>query len=303
MTVASGLAFDQNSPRRRAGSAIESLRDQSSTRPSVTSRSAALVALARAHLTRVGILDDNYAQQMLPARLAAASSLLRLPVLARLGRNQSFAYLAARTRFYDEFVTDALDNGAGQVVVVGAGFDSRAWRLARPGVVYFEVDLPATQKDKRSRAPQGGPIYVAADAGDSSLATKLTAVGFVAGQKAAFTVEGLTMYLTGDQVVRLLTALAEISGPSSRLAVNFGVGFERHGTRRGRFGRWAMARGGEEYHFRLALPDAPEFLARTGWRAVKTLTGPQLGAEYLADTTLAKIPLNAGAFALVAVRA
>jgi methyltransferase (TIGR00027 family) len=193
---------------------------------------------------------------MLPRRWAAASALLRVPVLHRLGRNQSFAYLAARTRFYDEFVTDALDDGAEQVVVVGAGLDSRAWRLARPGATFFEVDLPATQADKRSRAPDGGPVYVAADAADPSLADKLKAAGFRADETTAFTVEGLTMYLTREEVARLLGTLASIGGPASRLAVNFGVGFERHGSRRGRFGRLAMASGGERYNFRLALADA-----------------------------------------------
>lgn len=54
--------------------------------------------------------------------------------MSRVGRNASFACLAARTRFFDDAVVEALDEGLSQVGVIGAGYDSRAWRLARPGV-------------------------------------------------------------------------------------------------------------------------------------------------------------------------
>lgn len=73
---------------------------------------------------------------------------------------------------------EALDDGARQVLVVGAGYDSRAWRLARPGVTYFEVDQPATQEDKRAKAPEGGPVYVSADVADAQLDEKLLEAGF-----------------------------------------------------------------------------------------------------------------------------
>src|ERR1700722_11461173 len=112
---------------------------------SSTSRSATFVLLARAHLTWMGVVDDPYAQRMLPFGWAGVESLLRAPGLGRLGQNRSFAYLGARTCFYDQFVANALDRGIRQVVVLGAGYDSRAWRFARPGVTFYEVDLPETQ--------------------------------------------------------------------------------------------------------------------------------------------------------------
>jgi methyltransferase (TIGR00027 family) len=128
------------------------------TQPTVSS-SAVNVALVRAHLTSLGVVDDPYARQMLPPNHRRVASALQLPGLRRLGQS-SFPYLAARTLLFDRFVRDALDGGVRQVVVLGAGFDSRAWRLARPGVTFFEVDQPATQADKRTRAPDGGPVYV-----------------------------------------------------------------------------------------------------------------------------------------------
>jgi methyltransferase (TIGR00027 family) len=203
-------------------------------------------------------------------------SILRIPGLGRLGRNRSFAYLGARTCFYDQFVASALDRGIQQVVVLGAGYDSRAWRFARPGVTFYEVDLPETQADKRSRAPAGGPIYVPADVTDSSLVDALTDAGFRSEEPTAFTAEGLTMYLTEQQVALLLRSLSALGGPGSRLAVNFGVGFEQQGSQRGRIARKLMAAGGEELRFRLSPADAPEFMKKTGWTINDVLPGPQL---------------------------
>jgi hypothetical protein len=170
-------------------------------------------------------------------------------------------------------LTKALDSGIQQVVVVAAGYDSRAWRMARRGVTFFEVDLPATQTDKRSRAPDGGPVYVATDPTVPSLADKLIEAGFRPGEPVAFTVEGLTMYLTEDQVTGLLRTLAYLSGSGSRLAVNFGVGFECHGSRHGRIGRRVMAAGGEAFRFRLSPDDAPAFLTTAGWKVDNLLAG------------------------------
>jgi methyltransferase (TIGR00027 family) len=234
----------------------------------------------------MGVINDPYAQQMLPANLGwrPLVSVLRLLGLG-----------------YDEFVTRALESGIRQVVVLGAGYDSRAWRFARPGVRFFEGDLLTTQADKRLRSPSAGPVYVSADVTDRSFTDKLTSAGFSPGQATAFTVEGLTMYLTAEHVGQLLRSLAELGGPRSRLAVNFGVGFEREDSRRGRFGRRAMAYSGEGFRFRLPLADAPEFLTKAGWTVEEVLTGQQLRDKYLSATRLAAVNVTTTEFAVAAV--
>jgi methyltransferase (TIGR00027 family) len=95
-------------------------------RPSTT---AGNIALARAWLTRAGIVDDPYARLFLSPKQADVERLLWWSRRTRLGQ-RAFAYLAARTRFYDAVVTDALDAGIDQVLLLGAGYDTRAWRLA-----------------------------------------------------------------------------------------------------------------------------------------------------------------------------
>ena len=260
-----------------------------------TSRSATLVVLARTHLNWMGVIDDPFAVDMLDPGWSKVASMLRIPGLGRLGRNRSFAYLGARTCFYDQFISEALEEGVRQVVVLGAGYDSRAWRFARPGVVFYEVDLPTTQADKRTRAPEGGPMYVPADVTEPSLGESLMAAGFQPGEPTAFTAEGLTMYLTEQQVMGMLGLLSALC-PSGRLAVNFGVGFEQQGRQRGRVGRRVMAAGGEELRFRLAPVDAPNFMTKTGWTINDQFTGAQLRDRYLSATTMAAVDVTTSGF-------
>jgi O-methyltransferase involved in polyketide biosynthesis len=66
--------------------------------------------------------------------------------------NRMHDYLAARTSFFDRTVVSAIDRGVRQIVVGGGGaYDGRAFRYANPGVRWFEMDHPATQRDKLER--------------------------------------------------------------------------------------------------------------------------------------------------------
>jgi methyltransferase (TIGR00027 family) len=256
-------------------------------RDSKPSASAQQVALVRAHLTSVGVLDDPLAATMLRSPWRELERLLRRRPLARIGHNPTFAYLAARTRFFDEAVRDAIDAGAAQVVIVGAGYDSRAWRLRRAGVRFFEIDHPATQADKRRRAPVGDVVYVSVDLARADVVAALRAAGF-ADQATVFVVEGLLLYLAADRVHRLLADLSRLGAPASRLVTNVGIAVaERHRLSPRRLLRQGLvALRGEPFRFRLSPDQARAFLARTGWTITSTCSGPQVAERYLSDTGL-----------------
>jgi methyltransferase (TIGR00027 family) len=264
------------------------------------SKSARNVALARAHLTAYGVIDDTYALQMLPPEARRVATVLRLPGLRHMARVSTMPGLAARTLFFDEFIGDALDRGLRQVVIVAAGYDSRGWRLARPGVTFFEVDRPATQADKRTRAPDGGPVYVAADVTDPGLDERLTDAGLVRREPAAFTMEGLVVYLEEADVRTLFAAIGDIAAPGSRLAVSFDSGFQRqHLTRRLMTAHYGRA--GETLHFRTRPEEAPALLATAGWTVERLLTASDAEREYLGGTKLAR-RLNTTSFWVVATK-
>jgi methyltransferase (TIGR00027 family) len=275
--------------------------DQS--RPSTTAQQ---VALVRSYLHRAGVIDDPWATGMLRTPWDKVDRLLRLPAAACLGRNRSFAYLAARTLYFDEAVNTHLDRGSQQVLVVGAGYDSRAWRLARPDVRYFEIDHPATQEDKRRRAPGPGPTYLPVDIGSHDLEAVMRASGWRTAGSSTICVEGLTMYLPEREVRRLLTSLARLCGQQSRLIVNFGVGFESSTSRRSwgpaTIARTALAIGREPIRFRLETGAAPSFLRRCGWRIDELVTGPELGARYLSGTGMPLEAINDRAYVTSATR-
>ncbi|HUC15892.1 MAG TPA: class I SAM-dependent methyltransferase, partial [Acidimicrobiales bacterium] len=91
-------------------------------------------------------------------------------------------YLRARTTFFDRVVVSSLERGFSQVVVGAAGYDGRALRYAKPGVTWFEVDLPSTQQDKlaRLRRLEIGTEhvrFVEADFASDPVAERLLAAG------------------------------------------------------------------------------------------------------------------------------
>jgi methyltransferase (TIGR00027 family) len=103
--------------------------------------------------------------------------------------NRMHDYLAARTSFFDRTVVGAIDRGVRQVVVGAAGYDGRAFRYAKPGVRWFEVDHPATQRDKLERLERLGIAaphvrFVEADFTRDPVADRLRAAGLEAGGPA-----------------------------------------------------------------------------------------------------------------------
>jgi methyltransferase (TIGR00027 family) len=223
----------------------------------------------------------------------------------RLGQ-WAFAYLAARTRFYDAVVTDALDAGIDKVVLLGAGYDTRAWRLARPGVRYYEVDHPATQTAKRAHAPEGdGPTYVAADLAAVSLHEVLTEAGVQPSRPSVICCEGLTMYLTAVAVRQLLCSAAAIAPPGSRLAVEFSAAVDTdhdpHRLLRLFTSVWHQ-RTGEPIITSIYPAAAPVLLTESGWTIEEILPAPTLQDRYLEPTELPFRFTDATTFAITAKR-
>jgi len=253
------------------------------------SRTAQAVAAERAVLADLGVLDDPYARSMLAPPMAAIESVCRRLPRRTWARAVTLAGLAGRVRWYDAQVTAALDDGIAQVAVLGAGYDSRAWRMARDGVAFFELDHAATQHDKAERAPGPGPTYVECDLRTTSAADALAAAGLDPDRPVLLVVEGVTMYLTEEVVRRQLAELAAVSAPGSRLATDFCPPVDEGTSANRRQNRvQQLARGGSGESFRLVVrpAEAVELVTDAGWQVVErtsardascTLVGPASG--------------------------
>lgn len=118
-------------------------------------------------------------------------------------------------------------HGAPQVVVLGAGLDSRAWRMAElAGAAVFEVDHRASQQDKLRRLGDLQPLAarvlpVAVDLAVQPLAPALEAAGFDPTAETTWVWEGVVPYLSADAVRTTVGQLARLSAPGSRLVVNY----------------------------------------------------------------------------------
>jgi methyltransferase (TIGR00027 family) len=235
-------------------------------RPGEPSLTARRVAAQRLGFPRVPAdLGNPAAEDLLSADVAGD--------LAGGAPGRMSRYLAARTAFFDRVVVGALDGGIDQVVTVGAGYDGRALRYARPGVRWFEVDHPDTQTDKRERLERlgidaGHVSFVPVDLAETGVAPALAAAGFDPGRTSLLLCEGLLVYLDREVIERLLTALRGLATPGSRLAVSVSVAVDgaEGRARREQFAR-RVAAVGEPARTVLQPPEAEALLRRTGWDA------------------------------------
>jgi methyltransferase (TIGR00027 family) len=132
-----------------------------------------------------------------------------------------------RTRFIDDAVEQALSQGIGQVVILGAGLDTRPYRLDEmKRAKVFEVDLPSVQEGKKKKLCQhfGGlpeqVTFVPIDFDTQSLEDVLTGTTYDRSNPALFVWEGVTQYLTEKAVRRTLTFVGA-SAPGSILVLTY----------------------------------------------------------------------------------
>ena len=128
-------------------------------------------------------------------------------------------FIAMRTRFAEDALAAAVATGVTQVVVLGAGLDTFAYRSPYGAKVrVFEVDFPATQAWKRERLAEAGIAvpesltFAPVDFERQTLAEGLAAVGFDDAQQTFFTWLGVVPYLTEEAVWATLGFISGVRG-------------------------------------------------------------------------------------------
>ncbi len=211
--------------------------------------------------------DRLFADDLAAAFLAAAGAEAGTPPAEF--REALPVAVATRTAFFDEHLRTVTAGGIRQVVLLGAGLDTRAFRLPWPAETsLYEFDTPELLAFKETVLDRQG---AAAACRRTALAIDLTgdwpallcAAGLDPGQPVAWLAEGLLPYLEGEAADRLLTAIGRLSAPGSTLALTYNPGALR---------TLASAPGGRYLDdvgvAHSALPSHPEsWLARHGWQA------------------------------------
>jgi methyltransferase (TIGR00027 family) len=206
------------------------------------SRTSILVAAARAFgsrdpdesLRNSDLLADKFIG---PAELALISehplSKMREREYADASQDPAIVFLVwfilARTRFIDEKLRRAVENGAKQVVILGAGFDTRAYRLGEllQSCRVIEVDTQRTQEYKKQRVHDAmvdvpaNLTYASCDFAGDSLREVLRTAGYKADTKTFYIWEGVSMYLPEESVRRMLRMIATESVTGSSLVLDY----------------------------------------------------------------------------------
>jgi methyltransferase (TIGR00027 family) len=231
------------------------------------SRTAEHVALFRALESRRkdGLFTDAYATRFLPPRYRWLARAATLPPvghgIARLidrrypgGPRMS---AIARTRLIDDLLAEA---EPAQVLLLGAGYDSRAHRI--PGIpTTYEVDHPATQRAKRRRVPDRDHVhYIPVDLNEQALGEALDRAGFPR-KRTAVIWEGVTNYLTEEAVDRTLRDLAAATAHGSTVILTY---VDRAALDDDTEWHRSVRRVGEPWTFGLHPGDVPAYLDERG---------------------------------------
>lgn len=243
-------------------------------------------------------VNDDLAFEFLPASLRTLVSATRLRPLRRLMINATersgpglWVNLACRKRFIDEKLDDA-SPGIDAVVILGAGMDTRPYRLARRSdITVYEVDLPVNIERKKAvvrrvlgTAPESVRL-VPVDFEHDHLATELANAGHRRDDTTFYIWEGVTQYLTADAVHATFEYLRG-AAPSSRLVFtyvqrDFIDGTNLYGARS------AYRRFREKqqlWKFGLDTDEIAGFVALYGWRLIEQ-AGPAYYLQHYVGPT------------------
>lgn len=197
----------------------------------------------------------------------------------------------SRVRYMDDCVKTCLENGLVQMVIIGAGYDTRAYRFKglSEKVSVFELDHPATQKVKKEKLKEifnslpehvtCVPIYLDKD----RISDRLFEEGYDPSKKTLFIMEGLLMYLPPSFVDKILDFIKTNSGPGSWVTFDYLPPSMVDGTiavKEGKNMIKAVKKWGEPFRFGLKHEDAKAFLLSRGFCKIDIVNAPELKETY-----------------------
>jgi len=239
------------------------------------------------------LLKDRFGRDFLPRlwRLLLLPG-VRHALIATTERRGpgALGMLLCRTRYIDDALCNALGEGLDQVVNLGVGFDTRAYRI--PGIEQtrvFEVDQPVPLAWKQARLQRvlGTPSHVAfvpIDFDKQKLEDALAAAGFRTGTKTFFIWEGVTQYITAEAVDATFRYVSRAAAAGSEIVFTYIHRGIIDGSARSETDEIfvsATQRGGVPWIFGLDPAELAEYLAARGFALVDQAGAPEYRARYL----------------------
>jgi methyltransferase (TIGR00027 family) len=258
--------------------------------PSFTAFRAAAYRAAHQALDGGRVFVDPYAGRILrqaPADVFGAD--LDAPATRAMRR-----FIAARSRFAEDRLAQAVARGVRQYVVLGAGLDTFAHRnpFADLGLRVFEVDHPATQDWKRRRLAEAGLAtpasltFAPVNFERGTLAAGLADVGFDAAAPAFFAWLGVVVYLTLPAIMDTLGFIAALP-PGAAVAFDYGEPVSAYPLAeqpRQAARAASVAALGEPWITRFRPSELADLLGRLGFDAVEDLRPAEIARRFFGET-------------------
>lgn len=202
-------------------------------------------------------------------------------------------YVVVRARYIDDCLDQCIEEGIEQLVLLGAGYDSRVFRFTglTKGIKVFEVDHPDSQRTKKEKVEKifgglpGHVTYVAVDFENDKLGDRLAASGYDSSLKTLFIWEGVTVYISRQAVEETLAFVASNSGEGSSIvfdyiyksAIDGGVDEAENMKAK-------AAKASESFKFGIQKGAVEKFLAERGFDKVKNMNASALEEKYFKGT-------------------
>lgn len=240
--------------------------------------------------------SDYFAELMFPplAKLALNLPPLRKYLMRKMFPPGIYEYVFARTKVMDTVFKEALDECVAQIVLLGAGFDTRAMRFAshNRGTKVFELDVATTQQakvdmlHKRHIPLPDGLIFTPIDFDKQNIFEILSKAGYTTGQRSLFLWEGVTMYLTAQAVDDTLNFIHQSAASGSRVCFDYLYASVLRQENRyyGEKDIYKIVAGaGEGWTYGLEDGSIEPFMSQRGFELVAHFTPSDLERLYLTD--------------------
>lgn len=246
--------------------------------------------------------DDHIALLLVPTflklilKLAAHVPLIKRFYCRVLAPNGIYEYTIARTKYIDAVFKEILAEGFDQILIFGAGFDTRALRFRTEAgdTKIFELDIPVTQKAKLGQYKKRGlsiPAnvgFISIDFDRESLPAKLEEAGFVRDGRSLFVLEGLLMYLQPESVDETFKVIERFAGDGSEIVFDYvrASVLRQEGSYYGEKDILkSVAKSGERWHFGIEEGELKQFLKKYGLRVIEHKDAQELERMYFTDTS------------------
>jgi len=241
--------------------------------------------------------DDHLAVRILPnfIRVLIHIPLFRKFFVRFLAPQSVYEYVIARTKYIDTVFEKALAERFDQILLFGAGYDTRSLRFQAKAhhTRIFELDAPHTQQAKikqlrkRNLNIPSNVAFIAIDFKKESLPQKLDMAGFRKDRRNLFILEGLLMYLEPESVRETFQTIREYAGKGNRVVFDYiQASVLRHeNTLYGEAGLVkSVSKAGEKWQFGFEPSKIESFAADQGFEVSDHKCAQELEATYFQDT-------------------